>query len=207
MSQLVNTVVTNILTALYEPFWFAIIMSVLFMFLYMYAYCTAETGKGIKRALAAWLKEFKRSVFFRRLLALTFYTSLVLFRTLLNRKLWLNPLSDVCGGWSLWTINGNGVRVLTTDSVENVLMLLPFTMLLMWAAKDKILKKVTFAGIVKSSFKTAFLFSLSVELLQLFLRVGTFQLSDLCYNTLGGIIGGVIYGAVWKIKSRKKMES
>ena len=54
---------------------------------------------------------------------------------------------------------------------------------------------------------TAFLFSLSVELLQLFLRVGTFQLSDLCYNTLGGIIGGVIYGAVWKIKSRKKMES
>ena len=28
----------------------------------------------------------------------------------------------------------------------------------MWAAKDKILKKVTFAGIVKSSFKTAFLF-------------------------------------------------
>ena len=79
MSQLVNTVVTNILTALYEPFWFAITMSVLFMFLYMYAYCTAETGKGIKRALAAWLKEFKRSVFFRRLLALTFYTSLVLF--------------------------------------------------------------------------------------------------------------------------------
>ncbi len=32
MSQLVNTVVTNILTALYEPFWFAITMSVLFMF-------------------------------------------------------------------------------------------------------------------------------------------------------------------------------
>mgnify|MGYP002095473878 FL=1 len=84
--------------------------------------------------------------------------------------------------------------MLTTDSVENVLMLLPFTMLLMWAAKDKILKKVTFACIVKSSFKTAFLFSLSVELLQLFLRVGTFQLSDLCYNTLGGIIGGVIMG-------------
>ena len=36
MSQLVNTVVTNILTALYEPFWFAITMSVLFMFLYMH---------------------------------------------------------------------------------------------------------------------------------------------------------------------------
>ena len=47
MSQLVNTVVTNILTALYEPFWFAITMSVLFMFLYMYAYCTAETGRTL----------------------------------------------------------------------------------------------------------------------------------------------------------------
>ena len=31
------------------------------------------------------------------------------------------------------------------------------------------------------------------DFLQLFLRLGTFQLSDLCYNTLGGAIGGVLY--------------
>lgn len=46
----------------------------------------------------------------------------------------------------------------------------------------------------------AFLFSLTIEFLQLFLRLGTFQLSDLCYNTLGGAIGGVLYWMGWKVK-------
>lgn len=32
------------------------------------------------------------------------------------------------------------------------------------------------------------------------LRLGTFQLSDLCYNTLGGAIGGVLYWMGWKVK-------
>ncbi|MCC9084868.1 VanZ family protein [Enterococcus faecium] len=33
--------------------------------------------------------------------------------------------------------------------------------------------------------KYVFLFSLSIEFTQLFFRLGTFQLSDLFYNTLG----------------------
>lgn len=48
--------------------------------------------------------------------------------------------------------------------------------------------------------KTAFLFSVSIEFLQLFLRLGTFQLSDICYNTLGGVLGGIIYWIGWKLK-------
>ena len=32
------------------------------------------------------------------------------------------------------------------------------------------------------------------------MRLGTFQLSDLCYNTLGGAIGGVLYWMGWKVK-------
>lgn len=39
----------------------------------------------------------------------------------------------------------------------------------------------------------SFLSSLAIEMLQLFLRLGTWQLSDLCFNTLGGVIGGLIY--------------
>ena len=37
------------------------------------------------------------SVFFRKLFFLAFVTSMILFRTLLNCNLWLNPLSDVMG--------------------------------------------------------------------------------------------------------------
>ena len=47
-----------------------------------------------------------------------------------------------------------------------------------------------------------FLCSLSIEFLQLFLRLGTFQLSDLCYNTLGGGIGGILYFAGHKLTAK-----
>ena len=40
-------------------------------------------------------------------------------------------------------------------------------------------RKITFGKCVWISTKTAFLFSLAIEFLQLFLRLGTFQLSDL----------------------------
>ncbi len=205
MKQLVNSIVTNVLTALYQPFLFAVAMAFIFMFLYMYAKCPKESGKGYKAALIAWLRKFKNSYYFRRLFILVFYTTLVLFRTLFNRNLWLNPLSDVCGSWAMWTYNANGVRVYTTDSIENVIMLFPFIILLLWTMKDKLLKNVTLKGIVGVSFKISFLFSLSIELFQLFFRVGTFQLSDLFYNTLGGVIGGIVYGVVWTFKRRKNV--
>ena len=39
-----------------------------------------------------------------------------------------------------------------------------------------------------------------IEMLQLFLRLGTFQLSDLFYNTVGGMIGGLMYYGITKAK-------
>uniref|UniRef100_UPI0018EF1CC3 VanZ family protein n=1 Tax=Enterococcus faecium TaxID=1352 RepID=UPI0018EF1CC3 len=41
--------------------------------------------------------------------------------------------------------------------------------------------------------KIAFYFSAIIEFLQLFLRLGTFQISDFVYNTLGGILGVILY--------------
>ena len=43
---------------------------------------------------------------------------------------------------------------------------------------------------------------ISIEMLQLLLRLGTFQLSDIFYNTVGGMIGGLMYCAVMKAKKR-----
>ena len=80
---------------------------------------------------------------------------------------------------------------------------LPFTFLLMWTAKEKLLKakgrQICFTSILWYSTKVTFLFSLTIEFLQLFLRLGTFQLSDLCYNTLGGAMGvSYIYPILWR---------
>ena len=95
--DLLGKILTNILTALYEPFGFSLLLSFLAMFFYLYAYEPIHAGKGWKNAIVTWYQKFKESVFFRRLFFLAFVTSLILFRTLLNRQLWMNPLSDVMG--------------------------------------------------------------------------------------------------------------
>lgn len=193
--ELLSKIITNILTALYEPFGFSILLSFLAMFFYLYAYQSDHAGNGWKSAIVTWYTEFKSSVFFRKLFFLSFTTALILFRTLLNRNLWMNPLSDVMGGWTIWT-TVNEERQLTTECIENIIMMVPFSAMVMWTfnVKEKIIWK---------SIKIAFLFSISIEFLQLFLRLGTFQLSDIFYNTLGGFIGGVLYYAV--MKARKKL--
>ena len=50
--------------------------------------------------------------------------------------------------------------------------------------------------------KIAFIFSISIEMVQLLFRIGTFQLSDIFYNTLGGVIGGLIYYVLMKVRKR-----
>ena len=72
--QIVKTVITNILIALYQPFWYAVVASVLLCFLYLYAYHPVDTGNGLRSAFKTWIEEFKRSIFFRRLFLLSFFT-------------------------------------------------------------------------------------------------------------------------------------
>ena len=127
--QIVKTVITNILIALYQPFWYAAVASVLLCFLYLYAYHPVDTGNGLKSAFKTWIEEFKRSIFFRRLFLLSFFTIMILFQTLFNRNMWANPLSDVLGGWWIWdTVNGE--KKLTTECFENLVLMLPFTFFL-----------------------------------------------------------------------------
>ena len=144
--DLLGKILTNILTALYEPFGFSILLS------------------------------------------------------LLNRQLWMNPLSDVMGGWGIWeTVNGE--QKLTTECIENVIMMVPFSAVVMWTFREKIgngWKKILW-----QSGKKAFIFSISIEMLQLLLRLGTFQLSDIFYNTVGGALGGLLHYVV--IRARKRL--
>ena len=80
--DLLGKILTNILTALYEPFGFSLLLSFLAMFFYLYAYEPTAAGKGWKNAIVTWYQKFKESVFFRKLFLLAFVTSMILFRTL-----------------------------------------------------------------------------------------------------------------------------
>ena len=189
--QIISKIITNVLTALYQPFWFAVILSVLFMFVY-------KAYPSIKQAAKDWISWFKSDPTFRRTFLLVFYTVMILFRTLLNRNMWSNPVSNVIGVWGLYNAKGE----LTTECIENLALFIPFTILLLWVVRERILKRLTIGAALWNSTKITFLFSFAIEMLQLFLRLGTWQLSDLFYNTLGGAIGGLIYYAGYKVKHR-----
>lgn len=163
------------------------------------AYEPIHAGKGWKNAIVTWYQKFKESVFFRKLFFLAFVTSLILFRTLLNRQMWMNPLSDVMGGWGIWeTVNGE--QKLTTECIENVIMMVPFSAVVAWTFGEKIGND--WKKILWQSGKIAFSFSVSIEMLQLLLRLGTFQLSDIFYNTVGGVLGGLLYCVAMKARKR-----
>ena len=55
--DLLGKILTNILTALYEPFGFSILLSFLAMFFYLYAYEPIHAGKGWKSAIECVLSE------------------------------------------------------------------------------------------------------------------------------------------------------
>ena len=119
---------------------------------------------------------------------------MILFRTLLNRNLWMNPLSNVMGGWGIWeTVNGE--RQLTTECIEDVILMMPFTGMVMWTFD---VEKI----VVRKSTKLGLIFFVSIEMLQLLLRLGTFQISDIVYNTLGGMLGGVVYLGTKKVHGK-----
>lgn len=184
MIKVIRSIVANVLQALYQPFWFAVIMSILITFFYM----SAEEN-GLKVLLSKWYKRIKSDRDFRKVLYFSFITVMILFRTLLNRNMWANPLSDVIGVWGFTNAKGE----FTTEAVENFILFVPFIFGLLWTFKDKLIGKGRFIKVMYVSLKYAFMFSLSIEMLQLFLRLGTFQLSDLFFNTMGGLIGGIIY--------------
>lgn len=194
MISVIGKILTNILTALYEPFGFSLLLSFFVMFFYLYAYHPTNAGKGWKSAIATWWQEFKKDSRFRRLFGLAFVTSMILFRTLLNQNLWMNPLSNVMGGWGIWEMV-NGERQLTTECIENVILMMPFTGMVMWTFDVE--KRV-----VWKSTKLGLIFSASIEMLQLLLRLGTFQVSDIVYNTLGGMLGGVVYLGAKKVHEK-----
>lgn len=195
MVESVNKIISSILTALYQPFWFSLLSSILFLFFYLYV-----KEHGWRTALRTWLITFKSSSKFRKLFFLAFYIMMILMRTLLNRNMWANPVSNVLGSWGLYNKEGE----LTTEAIENVMLMLPFIVLLLWTFRDRLLDKVSFGNIVWTGAKFSFLFSVSIEFLQLFLRLGTFQLSDIFYNTLGGFFGGLLYYIGYKMKHRKE---
>ena len=128
-------------------------------------------------------------------------TAMILLRTVLNREIWFDPLGKLLGGWGLYE-DGE----FTTESIENFMLFVPFSILLLWAFQKELLgesENIRFGKNVWEATKVVAVFSFLIEFTQLLFHLGTFQISDLTYNTLGGAVGGVIYYLGYSRKRKK----
>lgn len=89
MINILKSVIINVLTALYMPFWSAILMSILVMFTIMQG-----ENIGYKSLCKRWVKKLREDRQFRKTFLLVFYTVMILYRTLLLRSMYNNPLKD-----------------------------------------------------------------------------------------------------------------
>ena len=183
--------IAHFLNAIYQPFLFALVLSFFVMFFVMYLekYKNIRIKQKVFNGFKDWKNNFKNSVKFRRIFYFVFIVVLILFKTLLVRNMNFNPTGNVIGVWGFYTHDGT----FTTETVENVVLFIPFIFFLFFMLEVTSKKTTKFLAVMGKSILISFLSSLTIEMLQLFLHLGTWQLSDLCFNTLGGIIGGLLY--------------
>lgn len=134
------------------------------------------------------LSFFRSDSHFRYVFSYICYTAFVLLCTILDRTYESRPLAVWMKDWVFTGNVSHDCRI-----IGNFLMLIPYTFLLFSSVGEGLCKKLSAREIVEKALLYAFLFSLLIETSQLVFHIGTFQISDLVYNTIGGGIGGFLY--------------
>lgn len=153
---------------------------------------------SLKKALSAMANSFKKREYRYKFYYLV-YLYIIFSRTVIRRQSNYEPLSDVFGGWKIFQHKYTG---LDYQVIGNVIMFIPFAILLAAVLNSYNCSLKKNLAICLSC---SFIYSLFIELCQLITKRGTFQLSDLVWNTLGGLIGFIIYSLINNIyKKRNK---
>lgn len=166
--------ISMILNELYQHAAESILMALLFLL------CVQEIkNNGIKNTTLKTITRFFQDRFFRMEGYTALYVSFLALETVLGRKRLDDPLVNVIGNWSIKNF----------DNAENILLFVPFGILLYWHLKQR-----QGGGNIKAVGTTSFfaaITSVSIELVQFVFSCGTFQLTDIVMNWLGGTIGSI----------------
>lgn len=184
METALETVIKDILLSIYSPFGFALLLSFLFMFFYM------ECEKnGVRETIRLWKESFKKDSHFKALFWFGFYTAMMLSWNFFCNSVWLNPINEVLKGWQFRKDDGS----LSENVVIQLWMYLPFIFLLFRAEKNRIFQKITWATTLYHAFIWTFGCSVCTEFLQLLFRLQYVRISDVVYNVIGGLCGGILF--------------
>ena len=106
----------------------------------------------------------------------------------------LKPLKEIKRFWNNREILG--ISTVVTNLAGNIVAFAPFGFFLpmLWKKGRNIFRCV---------FLTA-LFSLAVETVQLYSKVGAFDVDDILLNALGGLVGWVCFFLIWTPMVKKK---
>lgn len=151
-----------------------------------------------------FLKNGKADIKLKKILSfwfLSFNLSFIFQITLIGRiGRHYDGWSVINGDWNIFE-NSNIIASPQTRNIALFLFLMPSVILLQKCFKDKAL---SLKSILISGAAIPFSISLFIELCQGVFSIGTFQFSDLFYNTLGGITGAVFYIASEKLYKKIK---
>ena len=141
-----------------------------------------------------WAGSFKQKAF-RKWFYLFLYAGLLLSVTLFTRDYQPQPFKAVIGKWFLKYRSGFWHH----GNIENILLFMPLCPLVLgnFCNGDhagNCLWKGTLLSVITT---------LLIEVVQAVLHRGTFQLSDLFFNTVGGMIGLVCF-IIWRIVWQRK---
>ena len=180
------TIVGDILEAFLVPLPLALAVAVVVTLApFVWRQHAAHVRGAFSAGARAWVAALRGDVAFRSECVLVTFSVLVVSRTLIGRGYWTDPLCVLWEGWGLHDSNGN----FTGEGPENLVLLMPVAVLLLDVLLRRRVSRHPLALVIIS---TA-VFSLLIETCQLILHVGTFQVADLAYNTLGGVLAATGY--------------
>jgi len=134
-----------------------------------------------------WIRIFSRIAFIVYMVILVYFLLLSdgFGRTIRRNEFHYNlvPFVEIIRFWKYRDVIG--FESVFINLVGNVIAFIPFGALIRWVINHTV-KWYLVMGYTC-------LFSLSVELLQLVAKVGSFDVDDLILNTLGGLLGYVVY--------------
>ena len=204
MVKMLERLCTDVVCAFVQPFLFSILVAFLALFFYMYAVDADGSGQGYKKSMFIVLKRLQNNKNYRKLFILVFVIMQIAFITLLNRDVWKNPFSHIFGEIIPFEKDATtGEWVIVFECIENIIMMIPFAAAILWYLEEKETNnKISFKYCVSGSFKYSLIASCTIEFLQMLFKLGTVQVSDVLYNSLGGIIGGLLYYTIVKLKNK-----
>ena len=143
-----------------------------------------------KKVVKQYVQRLRKDYILKSRLLFFMYAYFIVDRTLLSRPFgWSNGMQNIMGGWGLLDPETGQV---TLEAVENFLFFVPYLFLFFLAFRHT--KSVV--CIIRRGIAIGFLTSICIEMLQMIFKVGEFQISDLVYNTLGALLGSVLFVVV-----------